>query len=48
MDLATIEPVQPNPMVTTSVGGSLVAIVHSFFGGGFLGAASTFANVHQS
>jgi hypothetical protein len=26
MDLATIEPVQPNPMVTTSVGGSLVAI----------------------
>jgi hypothetical protein len=33
MDLATIEPVQPNPMVTTSVGGSFVAIGPSFFVG---------------
>jgi hypothetical protein len=32
MDLATIEPVQPNPMVTTSVVGSLVAIALSSVG----------------
>ncbi len=33
MDLATIEPVQPKPMVTTSVAGSFVAIASFLFRG---------------
>jgi gluconate 2-dehydrogenase gamma chain len=32
MDFATIEPVQPNPIITTSVAGSFVAIAPFLFG----------------
>jgi hypothetical protein len=47
MDLATIEPVQPNPMVTTSVGGSFVAIAPFLLGDTFPRAGVIFVSVHQ-